>query len=337
VDLEISGQYLFAGDKGYGLRVFDLTDPSAPVLAGSVRSPGWMTEVAVYGNHAFLADGWAGLTVVDVTDPTAPEVAASLETPGDAVGVSVAGAYALVSDGASFQMVDITHPAAPVLGPALGLPSYAISMATRGNYAFVADHWAGLVIVGLGTGGAQPITGVRLVTTQAETVTWEITADGGANWQAILPDGAWNPVVHTGTDLRWRSSHSVATFGVNPACSDLVVEWTHGVRMGSPSTDVGPGSLPAIAASHRVSPNPFRTQTAVRYDVPEGSGDLRIDIFDVSGRLVRRLASGPALSGGHTLNWDGTDDASVAVGAGVYFVRYTLSGHSGTRKVTLLR
>ncbi len=57
----------------------------------------------------------------------------------------------------------------------------------------------------------------RLATTQTNTVTWELSADGGSAWDPFPADDVWHQFSSPGTDLLWRSTHSYVTPGVNPA------------------------------------------------------------------------------------------------------------------------
>lgn len=83
-------------------------------------------------------------------------------------------------------------------------------------------------------------------------------------------------------------------------------------------------------------PNPFRS--SVQFEFGAGrDGPARLDVYSVTGRLVRRLWTG-ALDGGRTrrIGWDGRDDAGRRLGAGVYLIR--LAGPDGPRtsRVVLL-
>ena len=57
-------------------------------------------------------------------------------------------------------------------------------------------------------------------------------------------------------------------------------------------------------------------------------GDVSVDLFDVMGRHVRRLASGRFPIGTHATTWDGRDAQGRAVASGVDFVRLTSAGLS---------
>ncbi|MGH2570624.1 MAG: FlgD immunoglobulin-like domain containing protein, partial [bacterium] len=53
------------------------------------------------------------------------------------------------------------------------------------------------------------------------------------------------------------------------------------------------------------------------------SVDLAIGVYDLAGRLVRRLHDGPVGSGTTPFAWDGRDSEGRRVAAGMYFVRAT--------------
>lgn len=79
---------------------------------------------------------------------------------------------------------------------------------------------------------------------------------------------------------------------------------------------------PAIAfAVHPIFPNPARTQCRIAFDLPR-QVRVSIDVFDVTGRLVARLAEGRGFEAGRqSLPWDLIDRQGRRVRAGVYLVR----------------
>ncbi|NIA30300.1 MAG: T9SS type A sorting domain-containing protein [Actinobacteria bacterium] len=64
-----------------------------------------------------------------------------------------------------------------------------------------------------------------------------------------------------------------------------------------------------------------------------------MDIFNVTGQLVRTLCRGEMRDGFHTVTWNGADESGQAVPAGVYF--YRLTGNNGiwqeTKKMILIK
>jgi hypothetical protein len=86
----------------------------------------------------------------------------------------------------------------------------------------------------------------------------------------------------------------------------------------------------------RVSPNPFVSTTAIDVEISECT-EARLEIFDSSGRLVRRILSGTVPAGRRVHNWDGLNERGVRIAAGVYYVRLAAAGAIRTLPVLRLR
>ncbi len=95
---------------------------------------------------------------------------------------------------------------------------------------------------------------------------------------------------------------------------------------------------PSIAPKMRViaSPNPFTGNVSLSFSTSE-SANVEVDVYDVAGRLVRRLHTGALPAGEQRLSWDGRNDAGIAVGSGAYFARVHAGAHSASAKVLLIR
>jgi aminopeptidase N len=104
--------------------------------------------------------------------------------------------------------------------------------------------------------------------------------------------------------------------------------------IGAPLTAVGeaPPSL-RLALS---GPNPARAGASLSYWLPRESS-ARVSIFDVAGSRVRGWPAARLASGGHTLAWDGRDDAGHRVPPGVYTVCLDAAGERRTRRLVLIR
>jgi hypothetical protein len=115
-------------------------------------------------------------------------------------------------------------------------------------------------------------------------------------------------------------------------------------------------SLPLCTQLHPNRPNPFRGATEFVFDLAgsEASGTpaaaagpaarasasagpslVRLDIYDVTGRLVRRLVHEPLAPGAHRALWDGRNAQGARVSAGVYFARFTAGTTTQTRRVVV--
>jgi flagellar hook assembly protein FlgD len=61
-------------------------------------------------------------------------------------------------------------------------------------------------------------------------------------------------------------------------------------------------------------------------------------VFDVSGRLVRRLVDSEYQTvGPKTVEWDGRDDGGRPCASGIYFFRLNVAGESAGKRAVLLR
>jgi hypothetical protein len=98
------------------------------------------------------------------------------------------------------------------------------------------------------------------------------------------------------------------------------------------------GRDPALAPRlFQNTPNPFTPPTTIEYFLPS-SGRVTLEVFDVSGALVRRLRDGNDAGGPHAVTWDAKNDAGGRVRSGVYFYRLLLDGRAiETRKMMLLK
>jgi hypothetical protein len=84
------------------------------------------------------------------------------------------------------------------------------------------------------------------------------------------------------------------------------------------------------------SPNPFHPVTTIAYRV-QRSGIVQLDIFDVTGRLVRELVGRTQAAGRHQVIWDGRDMAGRRVVSGLYFYRLVTGDVNETRRMVRMR
>ena len=83
-------------------------------------------------------------------------------------------------------------------------------------------------------------------------------------------------------------------------------------------------------------PNPFRSETTIAFMLPD-DGSATVSIYNVAGRLVKKLPAQRCSAGRNERAWDGTNAAGDRVASGVYFVRVTSGGEAATGKVVLVR
>ena len=100
------------------------------------------------------------------------------------------------------------------------------------------------------------------------------------------------------------------------------------------STDRGT-ALPTDFALGQNYPNPFNPSTIIPYQLP-AAGHVRLEVFNVLGQRLATLVDAERSAGVHTAQWDGTDAAGRAVGAGVYIYRLSSGGMTESRRMVLV-
>jgi hypothetical protein len=87
-------------------------------------------------------------------------------------------------------------------------------------------------------------------------------------------------------------------------------------------------------------PNPANPIAKFVYVVPRGSGpvSVKVNIYDVNGRLVRSLIDRTEEPGVHGAVWDGRTDGGQTVASGRYFARMSAQGgYTETAPITILK
>jgi len=144
--------------------------------------------------------------------------------------------------------------------------------------------------------------------------------------------------------------------GTNSPCIDAgldkltldgspVIEISTDAYMGS-APDIGAmesEGLPAAIQSYFASgdqhiinyPNPFRYNTNIVLMVSE-STDVRVDIYDMTGRCIHTLKEGLRSKGTHTLKWTAKDENGNKLPGGIYFARMSAGNKVSNTKMLIL-
>lgn len=102
-------------------------------------------------------------------------------------------------------------------------------------------------------------------------------------------------------------------------------------------TSVPGDELPSVMEVYSPAPNPANPGTTIRYALPEPT-TVSITVFDVSGRMVRRLVSDQQQDVGfHVQAWDGRDQNDRVLASGVYFVQVSAGMENKRIAVSLVK
>jgi hypothetical protein len=242
----ISGNYAYVADKYSGLQVINISVPTNPILAGSyATSPGGVFSVAISGDYAYLYVSSSDLQVIDISDPSHPTYVNNCDLPGSGYDIAVSGDYIYLAGGTTgLQVVDISNPTEPTLIGNYDTPSTAWGVVVSGNYAYVSCDEMGLQVIKVfqRTYNLNDIDSniirARIITIQSNSISWELSPNNGADWEAVAPNGSWHRFSAIGDQLIWRSTHIYAGGDVNPTCSNLEIDWFYNCALIDSIVDV---------------------------------------------------------------------------------------------------
>lgn len=153
VGVAVSGNYAYLADGQFGLRIYDISNPSNPINVGNYtnnyadgfNSPN-STAVAISGNYAYLASWIDGLRIFDISNPSSPTNVAHIGITTEFVTVSGNNAYiGNNNSNVGLEIYDISNPINPIF--IKGMPGLSPNNVTiSGNYAYVADDDLGLIV-----------------------------------------------------------------------------------------------------------------------------------------------------------------------------------------------
>jgi flagellar hook assembly protein FlgD len=85
------------------------------------------------------------------------------------------------------------------------------------------------------------------------------------------------------------------------------------------------------------SPNPAiaKEGTLIQFALPSARS-VSLEVYDVTGRLVRTLVDGPLAAGSHAIQWDGRSKAGQLLPGGVYLYRIRSGADQVEKKLVLI-
>ena len=175
--------------------------------------------------------------------------------------------------------------------------------------------------------------------------TWRtyITGTGGAQWSQVesTSNGAseWGRVAFFVRDYVTPSSlvrmRFTAEDAGDPSLVEAAVDDFRVLYFTNPALDAAPIAF-ARPAGISAWPNPSAAETRIEFRAPS-AGPATVALYDVSGRLVRRLFAGSASGGSQMVRWDGRDSHGTAVATGLYLARLTSEGRDYVCRVARTR
>lgn len=95
-----------------------------------------------------------------------------------------------------------------------------------------------------------------------------------------------------------------------------------------------PPVIPIVTKLYDAYPNPFNPDTVIGYSLKEG-GEVKIDIYNTKGQLVKRFGRQHTEAGYYQMVWNGNDEAGTPSASGIYLYRMTSGKYQETKKMIL--
>jgi hypothetical protein len=152
---------------------------------------------------------------------------------------------------------------------------------------------------------------------------WEEVPDIGS---VLIIEGGYssNPHYHSSADIADNIDYDYLASVVR-------------IALASAAARVGYlGAVPDETVFLGSFPNPFSTGTAIRFELPRRM-EVRLGIYDVTGRMLTELIEGSAGPGSIQYTWDGRNGRGGRVASGVYFIRLRAGNRSFSEKLVIVR
>ncbi|MBT7082323.1 MAG: hypothetical protein HN929_12835, partial [Chloroflexi bacterium] len=216
VMLSADGNTAYVSDGSYGLKIMDVSDPSNPLLKGSLDTAGSVRAVALSadGNTAYVADRYSGLQIVDVSDSSNPQPLAVFDTNERARNISLSAdgniVYVAVRS-SGLQAINISDPANPALVGTFATDAHGVTLSADGGTAYVASVDSGLQIIDIRDPANLQLLGSFDTSGEAHDVVLSADgdtayiADAGSGLQIIDVRDPANPLLQGSFDTSGRA------------------------------------------------------------------------------------------------------------------------------------
>ena len=289
--------YAFVAAGQGGIVAVDVTNPSSPVVVGHLAPPASALDIAASGPYLYVADTYAGLVVVDRGNPSALQIVSSLDTPGASSGLAVRYGFAYLVGSLGLDVIDLSDPLSPQVTGRLADIGPCESVALRGDYAYVTSSTSGLHVIDVG----DPALPRRIGGANAIQTPYDVATSAAGVWLADA------------SGLR----------GLPLQCAGAGID-DHGRK------------VPGMALSLALAPVPSRGATTISFGLAR-EGPARLEVFDPTGRLLRRISLGLSRAGWHAVQWDGNTDDGRPLPSGSYLIRLEQAGTSASARIALVR
>ncbi|MDH5766851.1 MAG: Ig-like domain-containing protein, partial [Gammaproteobacteria bacterium] len=274
----VIGNYAYVAEAGVsnpGLRIINISNPTAPTLVASHTTEKSAMDVAVSGNYAYLGLATFGIEVVNIsnqncgTPPCAltQELVYIMPDPNESTnGVTIEGNYLYAANGNSGMIVlSLQNPASPSLAASYDTAGYSQDITVNDTYAYVADGGSGLQIIDISNQscGTPPCTLAHVSSLASTSNVYDVNLDG--NYAYLASGNAGFQVADISVPSNPFFIATIDTVN-NVSEVDIMGKYAYIVDgVGLKTYDITSPAQPLLVGSHDTEGNAHAIQTIGDY------------------------------------------------------------------------
>jgi hypothetical protein len=166
---------------------------------------------------------------------------------------------------------------------------------------------------------------------------WALSLAGSTAWARLTPAGTPPSPRESHTAIYDPARDGMVVFGGFDGDGDFCTDRNNEVWAMWFQSPIAAPPVPRSAAVTLAQnfPNPFNPATTIEFSL-SAIGPVSLIVYDMRGRLVRKLVSCEQPAGRQRIVWDATDDDGQRVGSGVYFYVLVTSFGEQQRKMIVV-
>ena len=348
-NLETGDGYLFA-PYGVDITAYDLTDPAHPLVTSGIYGNVFWGNVFWTGTHLIgtahnQTAPYSELPIIyvyEAVDPVNPSQIWeywSSWTGEHAVydynnDILYAGGL-LITEQDGFVMADLTNPSSPLIENYIDF-GYPISIDDQYLWCMKYVESSGYELRRYETTDPYNLAITGVVPFSFQINYMDIIDD----FAVVSGYGSHFYLYDISDRLNWVSLDSIIfpSYIFTQLSAEGKIYITAGDSLYIYSVEPGSGvsappdiKIPTEARIVRCSPNPFNSQTTVRFSIPQ-SGKTVLTAYDILGREIAVIFEGYKTAGEHKISWNAQNLPS-----GIYFIRLDADGGINTLKILLIK
>lgn len=321
--IALQGTTLFTAEQTAGLRIIDVSDPSAASEITNFTGITSPQKIVVSGNYAYINGYTSGLHITDISDLSNPSIVQTYSTSGRVISdfdLQDEHIYLTVDDFLSdlnFRVLDVSTPSSPVLVTSLITDNFIDDLLINDNHIYLGLSSSGIKVVDISTpSAANLVTNLQNFSGQVRQVELIGNYVYIADKKELQVYNITNPAVPTYVttytiDTTYSSSGSINTITVDGSYAYLAIG-NAGMEIIDISNPASPVHVSVIDSTPSGNVYEIAVSGNYAYLADYDEGLIVVDISTKTsptqvGSYSTSFARGVKVSGSHVFVSDTTD------------------------------